>query len=100
MAMRDGELIAIGRSGARKRLVKIGHVDDFDHPVAGAPTFDESGSLITVEHKLDPEAQKTLETLRKGTPVAAAVGGAVVGILAFALILYMLNNSGESREEE
>ena len=59
---------------------------------SGGLVRDESGAMIRVEHTLDPEAQATLRELRRGAPVAAAVGGALAGAALLALILWALSD--------
>jgi hypothetical protein len=54
--------------------------------------MDRTGALVTVEHTLDPKAMEVIQSLRKGAPVAAMVGGVVAGAALMFVILWFLDN--------
>ena len=84
------------RTGRERRLVRLDQMSVPERHVGdelGYIPQARSGAInVKVEHTLDPEAQETLRALRKGAPVAAAVGGAIAGAAVLGLVLWLMQD--------
>jgi len=99
--MSDSMTVYDARGRPLRRLVRIGRVGvPWDAPDDGIGALGNdimdnprSGAVIKVEHRLDPEAQEVIRELRRGAPIAAAVGGALVGAALIALLIWAMSDS-------